>query len=340
MKNLFFLLFCFAILSFALPAAGQIVSKGQSEASGNAGSTQESQLPVDFSTSRQEDISLFEKNMKIFQNAIDTKNSQEAKMFLNRNIEITKREIARAKNNLDELKAGKTRHLEEWRKANGANGPVNISQEINRLNDNINSMEYRYKNLKTADVNNITDPMAARAWLGDMRVILKNMNSNLAYESDKKVTHGEKPPANETQGQKGAGAITQNQAGTSSGTGNTQLDDFYTTQAARKAQFKEEKNNYQSQLQSNDYKSARRTYKTLLQIMQTEIDANSWLKTQKDEESIKMATINLDTVSPVIAEQQKILDEASKIKVPMEPGSGFNPTESLELISKFEQTLN
>lgn len=340
MKKLQLCFLSFLILAGTLPAASQIVSKEQSKPPTDITSSKDAQTPVDFSTSREEDIFVFENNMKMFQNALDVKSAPEAEVFLNKNIEITAREIARAKNNLAELKLGNTKHLDEWRKENDVTSPLNIDLEINRLNDNINSMEYRYKDLKKANLNNLSDTRANSTWLGDMRIILKNMNKNLKFESDKKVIHVERPPVNDTVGAGGTGIITQNQADQKSENGNPMMNDFYTAQAARIAQFKEEKSNYEIQLQANDYKSARRTYKSILQTMQSEIDANSWLKIQKDEESNKLATINVDEVSPKIAEQQNILDQANKIRVPNAPGTDFNPAQTLELITDFEKTFN
>lgn len=333
----FFLSTLISIITF--PSQSQVISSSQSKPSADIKTAKDEKTPVDFSTSRKEDIFVFENNMKMFQNAVDVKSVPEAEVFLGKNIEITRREIARAKLNLADLKAGNTKHLDEWRKENGVSEPMNISMEINRLNDNINSMEYRYKNLKSANLNNLSDPRANSTWLADMRIILKNMNKNLKYESDKKIIHVEKPPVIDTLNADGTSIITQNQLSQSSENGNPMMNDFYAAKAERGLQFLEEKTNYQNQLQAADYKSARRTYKSILQIMQSEIDANVWLKTQKDEESSKLATINIDEVSPIIAEQQKILDEAGKIKIPSTPDNEFNPTESLELIEKFQKTI-
>jgi hypothetical protein len=340
MKKLLLPLLSIALFLFANPAVSQIVSKNQTKPSTDISSAKDAQTPIDFSTSREEDIFVFENNMKMFQNAIDVKSVPEAEVFLNKNIEITAREIARAKNNLAELKSGNTKHLDEWRKENGITNPLNIDLEINRLNDNINSMEYRYKDLKKADLNNLSDTRASSIWLGDMRIILKNMNKNLKYESDKKVIHVERPPVNDTVGAGGTGIITQNQSDLKNENANPMMNDFYTAQAARFTQFNEEKSQYQSQLQANDYKSARRTYKSILQTMQSEIDANTWLKAQKDMESNKLATINVDVVSPKIEKQQNILEEAGKIKVPNAPSADFNSAKTLELITDFEKTFN
>lgn len=339
MKKFQLCFFGMLLLAFTSQAFGQIVSKTQPKPAGDGKLPSDSQLPVDFSTSRQEDIFVFENSMKTFQKAVEYKNVQEAEMSLQKNLDITAREIARAKNNLAELKAGNTKHLEEWLKENNISEPLNISLEINRLTDNINSMEYRYKNLKSANLSTISDSRTSAVWITDMKVILKNMNKNLKYESDKKIIHVEQPTINDTLSAGGNGIITQNQTGKESENGNPAMNDFYAAQAAKISQLAEEKSNYQNQLQANDYKSARRTYKTILQIMQSEIDANIWLKAQKDEESSKMATINIDEVSPIIAEQQKIMNEAGKIKVPAAPGDDFNPSESLELITKFERTI-
>jgi len=339
MKKVQICLFSILLLAFTWPALSQIESKNQAKPAGDGKLPNESQLPIDFSTSRQEDIFVFENNMKTFQKAIDFKSATEAEMSLKNNLTITAREIARAKNNLAELKAGNTKHLDEWRKENNISQPLNITLEINRLNDNINSMEYRYKNLKSANLNTISDSRASSTWLADMKVILKNMNNNLKFESDKKIIHVEQSPVNDTLHIGENGIITQKQTGKESGKGNPMMNDFQTAQSARASQLSEEKGNYQNQLQASDYKSARRAYKSILQIMQSEIDANTWLKAQKDEESSKLATINIDEVSPIIAEQQKILDEAGKIKVPAAPSDDFNPAESLELIEKFEKTI-
>jgi hypothetical protein len=339
MKKVQLCFFGILLLAFTSPAFSQIVSKTQPKPADNRKLPKDSQLPVDFSTSREEDIFVFENNMKMFQKAVDYKSEQEAEKSLQKNLAITAREIARAKNNLAELKAGNTKHLEEWRKENNISEPLNISMEINRLTDNINSMEYRYKNLNSANLNTISDSRTSAVWITDMKVILKNMNKNLKYESDKKIIHVEQPTANDTLSAGGNGIITQNQPGKESENGSPMMDDFHAAQKAKSSQIAEEKSNYQNQLQANDYKSARRTYKSILQIMQSEIDANIWLKAQKDEESNKMATINIDEVSPVIAEQQKILDEAGKIKVPASPSDDFNLSESLELITKFEKTI-
>lgn len=339
MKKLQFCFLSFLIAIVAMPVQSQIVSKEQPKPPTGVSSAKDAQLPVDFSTSRQEDIFVFENNMKMFQKAVDFKSVQEAEIALQNNLEISAREIARAKNNLAELKAGNTKHLDEWRKENNISQPLNISLEISRLNDNINSMEYRHKRLKSANLNTISEPKASSTWLADMKVILKNMNSNLKFESDKKIIHVEQAPVNDTLNIGENGIITKNQTGKESENGSPMMNDFHTAQAARSSQLSEEKTNYQTQLQANDYKSARRTYKSILQIMQSEIDANNWLKAQKDEESSKLATINIDEVSPIIAEQQKIMDEAGKIKVPGAPSDDFNPSESLILIEKFEKTI-
>lgn len=339
MKKVQFYFLGLMMLVIAAPAFGQVVSKNQPKTSGDAKSVKEAQLPVDFSTSREEDIYVFENNMKMFQNAIDVKSSTEAEVFLNKNLEITRREIARAKNNLAELKAGNTKHLDEWRKENGESDPLNIALEINRLNDNINSMEYRYKDLKKANISNFSDSRASATWLGDMRIILKNMNKNLKYESDKKIIHVEQPAANDTVNVQGSGIITQNDPGQEDSNDNPEMAIFKESQAARISQFKQEKTNFEDYLQNNDYKLAKRTYKTLLQLMQEEIDANNWLKIQQDELSSKMATINLDTISPRIAQQQKIAAEASEIKIPGSENNDFLPSKPIELLSEFEQTF-
>jgi hypothetical protein len=322
------------------PAQSQVITVNQPEPSSDLKSENVEQTQIDFSSSREEDIFVFENNMKMFQNAIEAQSVPEAEVFLNKNVEIAKREIQRAKRNLEELKAGNTQHLEEWRKENSITEPLNISLEINRLSDNIKSMEYMYKDLIKVDMTKISDTRATSTWVGDMKITLKNMNKNLKYESDKKIIQVEQPPVNETLNAGGKAIITQNRSNDEVSSDNLPLNDFYTARTARISQFKLEKNNYQSQLQASDYKSARRTYKSLLELMQSEIDANIWLKAQKDAESSKMATINVDEVSPIIEAQQKILDQASKIKIPTVPSGDFNPSESLEMIEKFEKTLH
>lgn len=289
--------------------------------------------------SPEDDIFLFENNMKLFQNAIEDNNISEAEVYLKKNTEIAAIEIARAKNNLANLESGNTKYLVEWRKQNGITDSLNIDVEISHLTDNINSMKYRYKYLLSANINKLADTKTNQRWLADMKIILKNMRDNLKYDSNRKGQQIVQTPVNESMNDTSI-YISEHQMNDENKNSDPIITDNNTEPATNNTQLRKVKNIFQKQLEAKEYKSAKRTYKSILKIMQSEIDANKLLKEEKDKESIKLATINVDTISPKIAAQQKILDKAEKIKIPSAPDSSFTPSETLDLITEFERTLN
>lgn len=325
-------------LLISIPAFSQVVSKEQSKSGSDIKSANQNE-PVDFSFSRNEDIRAFEDNMKKFQNAVEMKSKPEAEVYRSANVKIANREIARSKNNLEELKQGKTKHLDEWRKVNGkGDQSLNINLEIQQLTDRLKNMEYNFKKFKTASLDNLSDTRMSNSFVSYMKSFDKNMKQNVKYESDKKVITVVPPPPGDKK-LDGPAYITDEKVNTLPADGNQMLTDFKQSQSARASKFAQDQTSFQNYLQAKDYKSAKRAFKNLVPVMQEEIESNNFLKIQTEHGAISKESVNLTQLNQKIAEQRKISDEAGKIKLTLTNDADFDQTKLTELISQFALTL-
>lgn len=337
----FWLLAIFLMLNSTLDA--QVSGKyGTEKDKGDISSIDELDIEItSFNTSRLEDIMELGNYQKMLQLAIENNSIEEMKVFKKEALNIMLIEIARAKKNLKELKAGDTKHLEEWQEENAPNYKIYMDQEIRSLTNRINYEVQVYKSLKNKDLSMPLTGRDKNLPIGYISGFKRAMERNLRYESDEKTYtppkgSGEKKDGNTTTGPV---IITKKGSKEKIEEGDSRLNSWIQSKDQRKEDFAKNKADFQKYASNSDDNMARRSYQSIIQLMMNEINSSNWLIGQVGMGNINKGSFDTNTLANTVQKQQTILKEAQTIKVSTPEDLKANKTKALDLISQFSNTL-
>ncbi len=293
-----------------------------------------------FNTSRLDDIMELEDYQKKMQVAIDAGDFLAAEYSKNKALAVMVNEIARSKKNLKELKAGDTKHLEEWQNENAPNYKIYIDQEIRSLTNRINYEVQVYKSLKNKEITRTTNDREKYVPISYINGFKRAMERNVRYESDEKTYTP--PKGDEKQDDKttsGPVIITKKGSKEKIDEGDSRLNSWLQSKDQRKDDFAKNKSDFQKYANNNDDNMARRSYQSIAQLMMNEINSSNWLIGQVGMGNINKGNFDTNALASKVQKQQTILKEAQAIKVSTPEDLKANKTKALELINQFESTL-
>lgn len=329
------------LISISFQLEAQFSDKNSTQkGNGGTGSLEDGSMnKTTFTTSRLEDIQEMDKYQKMVQVAVESNNGIEAEVYKNQALVVMVNEIARAKNNLNQLKAGDTKHLIEYQKEHAPNYPVSVSREIQNLTNRINYETQVYNVLKSR---NLTKPANERDFSsapGYINGFKKAMERNLRYESDEKTVV---IPGSENKGGgkiEGPAIITKGGSKEKIDEGDPRLQSWESSKQQRKKEFIKNQADFTKYANSGDNNMAKRSYKTLTQLMMDEVNSSRWMIGQVTTSNIKSGNIDTDAMASNVEKQQTILKEAQKVKVSFPDDLKANKAKAIELIGKFANTL-
>lgn len=328
---------------FCFQVTAQIAKKNDpgTKSEGTGAITDTKMEKTTFSTSRLEDIQEINDYQRKLEEAIETKKFETAQLYKNKAMGVMTNEIARAKKNLKELKAGDTKHLEEYQKKNAPNYPINVDREINNLQNRINYEIQVYKALSNLQISKDVSERELTMNYGYVNGFKRAMERNLRYDSDNKDVSvpGGSSSTKGDQSKGGSGSMTKKGSKEKIDTDDPRLQSWMDSKKQRMADFEKHGSEFKKYADQNNDNMARRSYQALVQLMMDEINASNWLIGQINSGNIKKGSYDTKSLSGKVQKQQSILEEARTIKVSTPETLKANKSNASELFNKFINTL-
>ncbi len=326
-----------------LQGMAQITAKGSQQSKKKTGGTTGT-LPADqtvFQTTRAEDLEKFDRLQKMFQEAIKGGVTEEVEMLRNELVTIERREVARSKKNLEDLKAGYTKDLETWLKEHTPDKPMNIEIEKQNLNNRINYEQAVFDRLLAADLNNLSNQRDKTSVTGYLESFKRQMEINQRYGDgiEKSPTPPPSPPKGGGEPVTGPGYTTKKGTQEKIETGDLRLQRWKDSQASLANDFIKGQSDFQKYIDTDNSKMAKTTYRSLIQMMMNAINSNNWLLGQMNAGNISKSGFDVSALQNKVNKQQSILEEVQKIKVSTPEDLKVNASKAVTVIQKFAGTL-
>ena len=294
---------------------------------------------VKITTTRFNDIRSFQEGMEMFTIASESGSTAELKHWLDKQVYLTAVELKRSKMNLDELKRGDIKELQEWQENNQPDQKLNVNLEITLLQNKINSLEYLYKRMSEWPPNTLGDSRSSSTLKGTMNAVLRKMESNLKYGDGRISSSRPGSAGSETTGSGGYDPVVKKTIKTGKETVDPNVKRYNESRAMTKTDFEKYHELLKTSMRDVDEVMGKKAFHYLLNIMSNEINMNNWMLSMISSRAIKNSGISEPQLSATIKQQQGILDRGHKLKPKLSESFGENSADALKIADDFAATL-
>lgn len=289
-------------------------------------------------TSRSEDIQQLEKFQMMFNESVKKGKSEYTVRLHKDIIRIFETELRRSYKNIEQMKAGDIASLEEWQEENRPGTNVNVNLEIQILENRINYEKSVYKLFKEVDVKQLKDDRNLGTVVGYVNGFRRAMIRSLKYGAGDKFvpktkTGGSKKSTGET------GFITEKGSKDEIKSDDPRIASWEGSAEMRTKSYKQEQSAMEKAIESKDDRKANSKYRTLIGLMQDEINSNNWMLGMINAGTIDKNVVDSNQLSNKLKQQQSLLQNAQNLLFSSAENIKANAAKAIQLVNQFAETM-